>query len=174
MGKVKTAKAKAEQKTLGQRMQRRRLLAEVREEAAEFAQGIRSNMDPAEAVQEVLDHIMAAYRYATEKMFTLTEDEYWVETLGGKRQNEWITEQERLALQVVHIAGKASSMGLAERQVRLQEAQAAIFAQLVEAALQAAGIDSDKRRAVHERIAAGMEDIDGTARDAEPVKVLAA
>lgn len=150
-------------------MRRRRLLLEAAQEAGQFAEGVRLNVDPADAIQQILDNMMMAYNYSLEKMFTLTEDEYFEDTITGKRINPWIAEQERLALQVTHIAGKAAAMGLAERVVRLQEQQAAIFATIVEAALNAAGIDAEDRRKVHEGIAIRMEDIEGTAHEVKTI-----
>lgn len=159
VGRVRDAKNKQSAVTLGTKMQHRRLLAEVRQEAAAFARGLDRGIDPAEAVQRILDNMMSAYEYALEKMFTLAEGEYFHDTMTGKVVNPWIREQERLALQITHIAGKAAAMGLAERQVRLQEQQAAIFATVVEAALTAAGVGTDQRRRVHESIAARLDDI---------------
>lgn len=159
VGRVRNAKNRESSLTLGERMQHRRLLAEVRGEAAEFAKGLDRGIDPAEAIQRILDNMMTAYEYALSQMFTLPEDEYFTDTMTGKVLNPWVREQERLALQITHIAGKAASLGLAERQVRLQEQQAAIFATVVDAALKAAGIGTDERRQVHEGIAKGLDDI---------------
>lgn len=165
MGRVRDAKNKASNKTVGERMAHRRLLAEVRSEVAEFAKGLDRSVDPADAVQRILDNMMSAYEFALEKMFTLPEDEYFHDTITGKVLNPWVREQERLALQITHVAGKAAAMGLAERQVRLQEQQAAIFATVVEAAMQRAGLNTDQRRMVHEGIAVRLEDIQGTAQE---------
>lgn len=159
VGRVRDAKNKQSAATLGKKLMHRRMLAEVRQEAAEFAKGLDRGIDPAEAVQRILDNMMSTYEYALEKMFTLPEEDYFTDTMTGKVINPWIREQERLALQITHIAGKAASMGLAERQVRLQEQQAAIFATVVEAALQRAGIGTDARRMVHESIASRLDDI---------------
>lgn len=159
MGKVRDAKNKASTVTIGDRMRRKRLLAEVRSEAAEFAKGLDRGIDPAEAIQRILDNMMTAYEYALEKMFTLPEDEYFHDTITGKVLNPWVREQERLALQITHIAGKAAGLGLAERQIRLHEQQAAIFATVVEAALVKAGVGTDQRRQVHEGVATGLDDI---------------
>lgn len=163
MGRVRDRKNKEALAEIGARRKRRRMLMEVRREAAEFAEGVRRNVDPAEAVQQILDNIMDRYEYASQQVYTLDEDSYFVETITGKTLHVWIREEERLALQIVHIAGKAAAMGLAERQVRLQEQQAAIFATIVEAALVAAKIGPDERRAIHESIAARMDDIEGHA-----------
>lgn len=165
--KRKNEARKAEMATLGDRMKRRKMLVEIRQEAAEFSQGLKRDIDPADAVQQVLDNIMSAYQYATMKVMELPEDEYWVDTLGGKVVNEWLREQERLGLQAVHIAGKASSMGLAERQVRLQEAQAAIFASIVDEALKALGLGTEQRYKAHELIAARLSGdvLEGTATE---------
>lgn len=174
VGKVQNAKNKASAKayaekqaekkaTLAVAFERRRILAEVRREAAEFTSGLRRGQDPADAVQMVLDNMTSCYEYATQQMMQLEEEEYFVETLGGKRLHPWIVEQERLALQIVHVAGKAAGMGIAERQINLQEQQAALFATVVEAALVQAGLGSEQRRIVHQEIATRLEDIEGTA-----------
>lgn len=173
MGKARDAKTKEAHSQLGSRMKRRRLLMEVRKEAAEFAQGIRRYQDPADAVQQVLDQIMDRYEYASQQVYQLDESEYYVKTITGQALNEWIREEERLALQIVHIAGKAASMGLAERQVRLQEQQAAIFATVVDAALVAAGLEGDVRRSIHEGIAVRMDDIVGHAEQVAPKELAA-
>mgnify|MGYP006150958511 CR=1 FL=1 len=159
------AKREKDQATLGQRMTNRRLMLEVRKEASEFAEGLARNVDPASAVQFVLDNIASAYEYATQQMWTIPEEEYWRDTIAGKIPHEWVREQERLGLQLVHVAGKAAAMGLAERQVRMQEAQAAIFATVVEAVLVEVGLDGDKRRLVHQGIAMRLDDIVGTATE---------
>lgn len=172
MGKVRTAKAKALGEAMKETQKRRRLLLEVRQEAAEFAKGLRRNIDPADGVQTILDNMMTQYEYATQQVMTLDEDEYWEMTITGKKLNHWIVEQERLGLQIVHVAGKAASMGLAERQVRLQEQQAAIFATIVEAALVHAGLNADQRRSIHEGISSRLEDIEGTASEVATVPAL--
>lgn len=163
VGKVRDQKNRASAAATADRFERRRTLAEVRREAAEFTSGLKRGQDPAEAIQLVLDNMQTGYEYATQQVMSLTEDEYFVEVLGGKRLHHWIVEQERLGLQIVHVAGKAAGLGLAERQVRLQEQQAAIFAALVEAALSEAGVGAEQRRQVHQGIANRLEDIEGTA-----------
>ncbi len=163
VGTVQNRKRKKESATLAKAFERRRILAEVRQEAAEFTHGLRRGQDPAEAVQLVLDNMTSAYEYATQQMMQLEEGEYFVETLGGQKLNHWIVEQERLGLQIVHVAGKAAGMGIAERTVRLQEQQAAIFSAIVEGALKRAGLSADLRRVVHQGIATALEDIEGTA-----------
>jgi hypothetical protein len=165
MGRVRDKKNKAAAETVGQKFARRRALHEIRAEAAEFAEGIAINADPAQAIQQILDTMVQRWQYAQQQVWTLTEDEYFTDTIAGKRPHHWIVEEERLALQIVHTAAKAASIGLAERQIQLQEQQAAIFATVVEAALKAAGVDSEKRREIHQGISTSLDDIVGTARD---------
>lgn len=174
VGKVRDQKNKASAEGVRRQLDRRRTLAEVRMEAAEYTRGLRRGQDPAEAIQMVLDNMTSAYEYATQQVMSLEETEYWIEVLGGKRLNHWIVEQERLGLQIVHVAGKAAGLGLAERQVRLQEQQAAIFAMFVEAALVEAGIDAERRRQVHQGLANRLEDIEGTAVELTALPVRAA
>jgi hypothetical protein len=171
MGRVRDKKNRQSHREIGEQLRRRRLLVEVRSEAKEFSEGLRRGMDPADAVQIILDNMMSAYEYATQQVWTLQEDEYFTETIAGKRLNEWIVEQERLSLQIVHTAAKAAAMGLAERTVKLQEQQAAIFAAVVERALVQAGVGSEERRSIHQHIGEGLDDLEGTAR-ALPVNAL--
>lgn len=165
MGRVRDKKNKAASATIAENFARRQALHEVRQEAAEFCEGLKLSTDPAEAIQQILDTMVARWQYASQQVWSLREDEYFVDTIAGKRLNEWIAEEERLALQIVHTAAKAANMGLAERQVRLQEQQAAIFATVVEAALKNAGIDSETRRSIHQGISTKLDDIVGTARE---------
>lgn len=160
MGKVATAKRKAAAELSATRFQHRRTLAEVREQAAEFAGVMKKGVDPAEAVQDILDEAHGAWQYANEQVLRLPEDEYWVESLGTKVPNPWIREQDRLMHMVLQIASKAASMGLAERMVRLEEIQAEIFSAVVEAALIQYGLNFDQRRSIHESIAQGLDDIE--------------
>lgn len=149
-------------------MQRRRMLLEVREEAAEFTQGLKRDVDPAEAVQLILDNMTTAYEYCVQQMMALDEEDYWQPALGGPVLHPWIREQERLGLQIIHAASKAVSMGLAERQVKLQEQQAAIFATVVEAVMVELGLSSEVRHQAHALIATRLEDIEGTATERTP------
>lgn len=163
-----TARRKAEQKRLAdaehqkqaKKRRNRRLLMEAQTEAAEFAPAPKKNVDPAQAVQEILDNIIAMYRYSTAQVATLDERDYWRDTIAGRVQNEWIREQERLGMQAVHVASKAAAMGLAERAVAIQEAQAAMFAMVVEQVLTEFKMSSDQRRKIHTRIAERLEDIE--------------
>lgn len=157
-------------------MQRRnrRLLAQVHEEARELAlSGKRADIDPADAVQEVLNAMMAMYRHATLQVAALEEGEYWRETVAGPIPHEWIREQERLGLQVVHTAGKAAGMGIAERRVRLEEARAILFAGIVDSVLRRFEVPADQRALMHEAIAAGLDDIVASGAEVDP-KVLEA
>lgn len=146
-------------------MRRRRLLTQVRQEAAEFAQGLKRGMDPAEAVQIVMDNITTAYEYATMQVMTLEEDEYWTDSLGGQVPHQWIREQERLGLQLVHVAGRAHSMGLVERAITLKEAQAALFANVVEAVLREVGLPMDTRHQIHRAVGEKLAVLEGTATE---------
>jgi hypothetical protein len=122
-----------------QRKKARRMLAEWRKEATEFGASLSRNIDPTKAVQQLLDGAHASWLYAQMQMLQLTEDEYFEEQMGMTVPNKWIREEDRLAGKVLVIAAKASNMGLAERQVRLEEQQAALFGKVVEAAIRMAG-----------------------------------
>lgn len=159
-------RAELERQTGGHK--NRRLLAQVHHEVREQI-GPRINMDPAAAITEILDNLMVMYRYAMEQVAALPEEEYFRSAMGGHIPHEWVREQERLALQTVHVAGKAVAMGLAERQVILQEQQAALFSHVVEAAMVKFGLDMDTRRQLHAAIADRLEDLaKGTAVELNP------
>ena len=144
---------------------RKRLLAEALEGVADYTAAPRRGLDPAVAIQEVLDNLVALYKYITAQLVMMPAEEYFRETIAGLVPNEFLREQERLGMQIVHVASKASAMGLAERAVMLQEAQAAMFGTLVEAALVKMDIGLDDRRKVHDLIAQGMEDIEAQGAD---------
>lgn len=159
-GKERTARRKAEGKAVAQTKRNRRLLAQVHHEAREVAlAGKRIPSDPADAVQEVLDAMLAMWRHAWLEVQTLEETDYWRETIAGKIPHEWIREHERLGLQIVHVASKATAMGVAERRVRLDEAKAILFAGIVDTVMKEFNVPQDQRIQMHERIAAGLDDL---------------
>jgi hypothetical protein len=165
MGKVRDQKNKASTEVARRQFSHRRALAQVRKDAKEFAESMRTGVDPAEAVQDVLDEVHGAWQYATQQVMHLDESDYWVDSLGMKVPNHWIREQERLANMIVTIAGRAAGMGLAERMVRLEEMQAEIFGRAVEAALVAAGLNFDQRQAIHGTIAENLDDVEALGTD---------
>lgn len=136
------------------------MLHEALEEVKDLTPAPRRGVDPAEAIQEILDNLQAMYRYATKRVVFMTENEYFRDTIAGPIPNEWIREQERLGMQIVHVAGKASSMGLAERAVRIQEAQASMFATILEEALKVHGLTMEDRRTVMNIVAERLDDIE--------------
>ena len=115
MGKVRDKKNRESAEAAKRQFAHRRALAQVRQEAAEFAGSMRRGVDPAEAVQDILDEAHGAFQYATMMVGQLDESEYFVESLGLKVPNKWIREQERLMNMVLQIAARAHGMGLAER-----------------------------------------------------------
>jgi hypothetical protein len=171
VGKVRDKKRKDEAEQSRRQFAHRRALAQARVTAREFAGSIRTDVDPADAIQDLLDEVHGAWQYATQRTLELDESEYFVESLGMKVPNQWIREQERLAGILLQVAAKAASVGLAERMVRLEEVQAEIFGRAVEAALQAAGLNFDQRQVIHQKIAEGLDDVEGIAQDLPPLQV---
>lgn len=143
-----------------ERDRKKQLLHEAASTVADLVPAPRRGIDPAEGIQEILDNLMALYRLASSKVFFLAADDYFKDTIAGPVPNEWIREQERLGMQVVHVAGKAASMGLAERAVRIQEAQAAMFATILEAALKQQGLEIDDRRSIMNKVAEELDAIE--------------
>jgi homospermidine synthase len=154
------AKRRAALRQQMKRDQRKRLLHEAMEEVGDLVAVPSRGIDPAIAIQDVLDSLVALYRYATAKVAFLAEDEYFVDTIAGAVPSKWIREQERLGMQIVHVAAKAAGMGLAERAVRIQEAQAAMFAVVLEEALKQQKLDFDQRRAIMAGVAEGLDTIE--------------
>jgi hypothetical protein len=155
--------------TVARNRRKNRALHLARQQAARNAEGIRLNIDPGEALQEVLDRAVSMLRFAGEKAADVPEDQVIIMGAFGPMENVWVHLEERMRLEVGHLAANMVKIGLAEREVRMKEAQAAlIVAALVEAAREA-GIPRDQVKRLGPALRAKLTDIEGTATEREPV-----
>lgn len=159
------AKRKAALQAQTKKVERKRLLHEAMAEVGDLVAVHSRGVDPAIAVQDILDSLMSLFKVATAKVAFTPEDEYFIETIAGPVPNKWLREQERLMMQIVHVSSKAASMGLAERAVRVQEAQAAMFAMVLEKVLLNKGLDFDARREIMAGVAEEFDSIEARGVD---------
>jgi len=128
---------------------KRRLRGEAVAEVAGQRQAPTVRASHLEVLQETLDQMVADYRYCQKKVNDLPEADIWRETmLGGKIPNEWIRLRDEYGSNLQHVAIKLTQAGIADRAVRVQEAQAALLAQRVRDAAERAGLSQTQIRAL--------------------------
>lgn len=125
----------------------RKRLREARTLTARRRSAGRLNIAGHEALQEVLDGLVQDLRF-TQKMCDALDDSpsrpLWRDTMVGRLPNEWIRLRDHYREQVGHLALSIEAKGLAERSVRVQEAQAVMMAQMIREAAERAGLDASQ------------------------------
>jgi predicted nucleotidyltransferase len=118
-------------------------------EVADKRAGLRLRAEPEHVLQEALDVLVGDFRYCQSKVEALDEKEFWRKTLeSGKIPNEWIRLRDQYRSEIEHVSLKIMSAGVAERAVRVQEAQLALVAARVAKAAEMAGLPVAQRRAL--------------------------
>jgi hypothetical protein len=127
----------------------KRLMAEARRMTANRRSAPRLDADSLEVLQEGLDGMLADLRFAQKMVDGLGEHELMRETaLSGSIPNEWIRlrDQYRDGLNVLCL--QIARTGIADRAVKVQEAQLTLLFQNIRAAFERAGVDADTIRVV--------------------------
>jgi hypothetical protein len=117
-----------------------RLLAEARTVTTTRRSASRLEADPVEALQEVLDGLVADLRFTQKQVDRLPEDQLWRDTMVGRIPNEWIRLRDDYRQGVAALAGSMIARGIAEKAVNVKAAQAALMATMVKEALRRAGL----------------------------------
>lgn len=104
--------------------------------------------DPVEALQELLDVAVAEFRLAQQRCLELEEDYIWRDTIAGKQANEWIRLRDEYFERLQRLTERMVALGIADRQVKVQEAQTLLVAQEVIAAAEEAGLSRTEVRAL--------------------------
>lgn len=93
--------------------------------------GIIAAVTPAEAIQGVLNLSAGQLAFVNAEVAALNDEDIWVGE-SEEKLNKYLRWQERLMDKVAKYAQTAASMGVAEREQALKEAQTAIFAAILE------------------------------------------
>lgn len=121
--------------------------------------------DPIEVLQELLDGWVADLRYAQSKVDGLPEDEVFRQTAQGTVANEWIRLRDRYREELERASTNLVRSGIADRAVRIREAQAVLFVHAVQDAASDAGIPLDQVRALGQALRRRVNELDAV-RDA--------
>jgi hypothetical protein len=143
-----TAVAKPVAKKPPGRNVNRRLRGDAVEETAQRRSASAVKADTFAVLQEILDGKVEDMRYTQSKVDALKNDELWRTTMVGKIPNEWIRLRDEYREKTEALALKLVNAGLADRAVRVQEAQMVLLAQRIQAAAERAGLDAEQRRAL--------------------------
>lgn len=102
---------------------------------------------PGEAIAGVLNLAVSRLMYVNAQVQALKEEEIWTGE-SEERLNKWLRWEDRLSDKVAKYAGTAVSMGVAEREVAVKEAQTLLVGKFIEAVLEEVGLTAKQRKKV--------------------------
>lgn len=104
--------------------------------------------DYGKELEKILDVRISELNAAQEVVDTLQPDEYFRETMVGPIPNEWIRLRNEYRQQAETMLFKLVNAGIADRAVKVKEAQAVLLAQQVRAAAERAGLKPEQVQAL--------------------------
>jgi hypothetical protein len=125
-----------------------RLYHEARKEVEARRSVMPLNVHPIDALQEVLDSTLADFRYAQDQVDRLEADGVFRETAQGTLPHEWIRLRDQYRDDLERMLNNFVRLGIAERNVRIQEAQATLIVMSLEVVAQQVGITKEQVRAM--------------------------
>lgn len=132
---------------------RRQAFRELMEHAAVADIKIQLGVSTSDALQECLDRAVALFRVAADQVDHLRVDELFEVEIGPNGAsstvpNRWRVMEDAARLEIEKLAATMTGLGIAERTVRIQEAQAALLVASIRDAAIAVGIPHDQVRAL--------------------------
>ena len=128
------------------------------------------SVSPTQAITGVLHLAAGELAYVSAKVAELGEDEVWHRNKDGEettKLNKYVEWRLRLMDKVARYAATAVGMGVAERQVRVAEAQTAMMGQLLEAVVGDVGLTKAQRKKLGPAIRKHMATLEAEAREVE-------
>lgn len=153
---------------------RSRQLKAARAEVARRVDGVRFDIDPADALQEVLDRAVSMLRVVGSNADEVKEDEMTVMTAFGPIENMWLRLERDLRQEVGALAARMVQIGIADRAVKVQEAKAVLLVQAIQAAAREVGIPRDKVKALGPALRTNLELMSGEGEGGGPPSKLRA
>lgn len=176
-GKTKTSHRKSET--------RRRIFRELVHIAAEQGASIELGVSTADALQECLDRAVALYRFSAAQVDAIrrdatdgwdpddpdtalsnlpVEDDPLFSVIKNPQgpdlivPHRWLTMEREARVEVEKLAAMMTQLGIAERVVRVKEAEAALLVAAVREAAIEAGLDNDQVRRLGEALRRQVEE----------------
>lgn len=136
--------------------------AELVRDAAELGVERPTGTTAGAVLQEVLDRTVGHYRYAASEVDKLTLQEFWVhgvDDVGNTivEPNKWYKLESELRAEIVRLASRMEDLGLAERQVQLEEARAALVVAAIRDAAREAGLNQAQMRKLGQGLRSRLE-----------------
>jgi hypothetical protein len=139
---------------------------ETRELAERFAAaGVVEQADPLETLQHVLDRCFKMLVFTETEVESLTDQEFWRDTMSGKLPNEWIRLEQDLRNEVSATAGKMVALGIAERRMRASEVIAAAIAPALDGILRELKLSKAQRKLAPQVVERHLKLIEGNAEE---------
>jgi hypothetical protein len=148
------------------RNENRKLLREVNRVAAMEAV-VERDVDPADALQDVLDAAVARLHVAMAHANELDEDEVFRDTMMGKIPNEWLRLEKDLRSEVAVLAGRMIGLNIAGRQANAAEALATAIAPVLSGVFDGLGLTAAQKRKAPELVREHLQLIEGRGYEKE-------
>lgn len=123
------------------------------------------NVDPANAMQYVLDRATHMLMNAVKGVEDLEADEIWRDTMVGRIPNEWIRLEDDLRKEVWGLAGKMIALDLDDRKARAAEIMAAILAPVLKGILDDLNLNKAQMAKAPKVIQGHLELLEGGSSD---------
>lgn len=125
--------------------------------AAETGLTRRAGQSSAEILQEVLDRAVGGMRYAASEVDKLAPEEFWVSKIDAQgnvlhEPHKWYQLEVQCRAEVERLAGLMSQLGIAERQVQVEEARAVLIIGAIREAAREAGIEPGKVKVMGQKL----------------------
>ena len=149
-------------RTSRKRAARQRAFRELLEHASGAGINISLGISTADALQECLDRAVALFRFAASKVDELPEDDIFEIQVGPNGAtsivpNRWRIFEDAARAEIERLAATMTGLGIAERKVRIEEAQAALLVASIRDAAVEAGISHDQVRLLGEALRRRVE-----------------
>lgn len=124
-----------------------------------------TNVRPEEALQEALDRAFSWMNYYAKEASKLPRTQLWRETINGRVAHEVLRAEAEARQEVAYLAARSLDLGLAERQLQLNEQTATIMISFIELVVGRLNLTPSQRRALGPTIRESLADFEGTARE---------
>jgi hypothetical protein len=119
------------------------------------------DIEPADAIQFVLDRAVHMLKNAVEGVSQLEPDEIWRDTMVGRIPNEWIRLEEDLRKEVTQIAGRMLQLDIDGRRADAAEAVAVLLAPILEHIFKELKLTKKQKELAPSAVHSGMKLLEG-------------
>jgi hypothetical protein len=136
-------------------------------------------LPPSKSMEEMLDEVRrrayALWRYAAYEVDQLHPDDFWVQKFDAQgnilvEPHKWIQYEEACRAELEELGLKLIGLGLEERRVRIEEAEAQVVTQFLDMVLDRLNLTEKQQQALPEAIDTALPILEGHAVEKKPLR----